>query len=323
VVDIRQYILSKFPGESPNAGGKIHTYCPFHDDKHPSFSINLDKDGVFICGASRCGVSGGFPLFFKMMEGITSWREVFKILKEPRVSKDFKLDLGVEEKLTDEKVDQIDQFPIEPFVEVIRSSDSISYLKDRGLKDEICDIFGIMYGRDGNFSGINIKNSLVVPIFDSKGEYKTFQVRKLGVAKKLRWEFTVNSLAKKYLYAGWLVSQSDKYLWIVEGISDVWNLKQHEIQAVAIFSSAASHYQFNEINRLCSEFDLIPVVCLDADVSSLDLMKVDFGKDIQKELIAYGLDCKIVHLDEGEDPGNLTCERVEFLRRECYREVTV
>jgi hypothetical protein len=37
--------------------------CPFHDERHPSFSVNL-KTGAFICFA--CGMSGGGIIDFHM-----------------------------------------------------------------------------------------------------------------------------------------------------------------------------------------------------------------------------------------------------------------
>ena len=317
MIDVQQYILSKFPGKTPNSGGKIHTYCPFHDDRHPSFSIDLDKGGLFICGSGRCGVRGNFPLFYKMMENITSWREVYKVLKQPQVSKTISFDLGMPKKSfqTDE---QIDDFPAPPFTEVIEDASSISYLQERGLTDEVCDAFGVAYGKGGEFAGVDITNTLIAPIFDLGGQYKTFQVRKIGAAKKYRWDFTPGSSAKKYLYAGWMVSQGDGYLWIVEGISDVWNLFMYGIQAVAIFSTEASYSQLNKINHLCGYMNLTPVVCLDGDVCSIDPMQRDAGEDLRKEISAYGLNCKTIYLEGDEDPGSLTEDRVNFVRSECY-----
>lgn len=315
-MDKRHYILSKFPGKTPNSSGKIHTHCPFHDDRHASFSIDVDKGGLFICGSRKCGVKGSFPLFYKMMEGIDNWKEVYEAISERRVSKHLTLDLETQTK--PKSVEVIDSFPIHPFIKHIESVDSISYLRERNLTDEICDLFGIVYGRDGEFSGVNIHNTLVVPIFDLDGCYKTFQVRNLGASKKLRWKFPSNSCAKEHLYAGWLVSKGDGYLWVVEGISDVWNLRVHGIQAVGIFSSGASCFQLNKINQLCVALDLTPVVCLDGDVSSDDPMEVDYGLYLQKELMAYGLNSRIIHLNKDEDPGSLSKERIDQIRKKCY-----
>ncbi len=314
MIDIPQYILSKFPGKSPNSNGKIHTYCPFHEDRHPSFSIDLDRGGLFICGSGQCGVRGNFPLFYKMMEGITSWREVYKVLKQPYVSKHITFDLGASQvRLPTD--DQIDDFPYSPFVKEIEGVSDIPYLQDRGLTVESCDVFGVMYGKGGEFSGLDISNTLVAPVFDLDGQYKTFQARRMGADKKSRWEFPSGSSAKKFLYAGWLVAKGDGYLWIVEGMSDVWNLHKYGIQAVGIFSAEASYSQLNKINHLCNHLKLIPVVCLDGDISSLDPMKKDFGEALRKEISAYGLGCEVLHLEESEDPGSLTEERVHLLQR--------
>jgi hypothetical protein len=318
--DVNQYILSKFPGISPNAAGKIHTYCPFHDDKHPSFSINLDKGGVFICGSRGCGVKGGFPLFYKLMENV-SWAEVYKVLGAPAVTKNLELELD-EGPIRYEKPEKIDPFPNPPFANPVAVAESISYLRDRGITKDLCDLFVVMHGRDGEFAGVSIRNSLVVPIFDVDCAYKTFVVRRIDAQKSERWEFTSDSCAKRYLYGGWLANYTDRYLWIVEGVSDVWNLERHGVRSVGIFSSRASSYQLNGIHELCEKFNLSPVVCLDGDVSAGDITEVDLGVELRQELSAYGLDCKIVHLEKDEDPGNLTAERINFLRQRCYGEVT-
>lgn len=320
MIDVQQYILSKFPGKTPNSGGKIHTYCPFHDDRHPSFSIDLDKGGLFICGSARCGVRGNFPLFYKMMENITSWKEVYKVLKQPQVSKSISLGLDLPEKKF-KSDEQIDDFPPHPFTNAIEDASSISYLQERGLTNEVCDSFGVMYGKGGEFSEVDITNTLVAPIFDLDGQYKTFQVRKIGAAKKYRWEFPPGSSAKRYLYAGWMVSQGDGYLWIVEGISDVWNLFKYGIQGAGILSAEASSFQLNKIYHLCKFMNLTPVVCLDGDVSSRDPMKRNLGENLRRQISAYGLNCKIIYLDGDEDPGSLTEDRINFVRNECYGTV--
>lgn len=51
--------------------------CPFHNDRHPSFSINL-KSGAFICFA--CGMSGGDIIDFHMKRNNLSFVSACKEL---------------------------------------------------------------------------------------------------------------------------------------------------------------------------------------------------------------------------------------------------
>ena len=39
--------------------------CPFHDDRHPSFSVNL-RTGAFFCHTPSCGARGGNAISFLM-----------------------------------------------------------------------------------------------------------------------------------------------------------------------------------------------------------------------------------------------------------------
>jgi hypothetical protein len=89
MIDKVSYILSKFPDKSPNNKGTIHTHCPFHDDSRPSFSIDVEE-GLFYCGSTACGLRGGFALFYKLMEGLADWKQVFEDLRN--VTSNYALD---------------------------------------------------------------------------------------------------------------------------------------------------------------------------------------------------------------------------------------
>ncbi len=318
-MDISNYIVSQFPDKFPNSNGKIHAVCPFHDDKHPSFSIDINS-GLFICGSASCGVRGNFPLFFKMMEGIQNWKEVYNKINGKRISKSLDF-LTSKLTKTNNNVEEINNFPFKPFVEDIINFEGIKYLKQRGLGKDICDRYGIMYGRDGEFCKINIKNSLVFPLFDNKGIYKTFQIRYLNVTKKERWKNPINSPNKNYLYAEWLIQKHDGCMWIVEGPSDVWNLSNNGVQSVALFSKEASSSQINKINEICKDFELIPIVVMDGDASTSEFGKKDYNKLLFKELDAYGLNPKIFYLEKDEDPGSLSKDRIGFIHQQLKGDV--
>ena len=297
-MDLREYIVSKF-SKSPNSKGKIHARCPFHDDKHASFSIDTNS-GLFICGSPRCGVRGGFVLFYKLMEGITSWREVYDKLHKPSIAVDLKSLFDSKQEIKNKTV--INNFPTPPFIKDFQV-EGIEYLRSRNIPQEVCDLFGVKYGREGDFDAVDIRNTLVVPIFDLNGVYRTFQVRRL-YKSALRWVTPAGSPLKELLYAAWLVQGQAKHIWIVEGVSDAWNLWAHNIAAVALFSKEASAAQYNKIDLICKTFELTPVVCMDGDA------KLATDK-IYQELKAYGLHPLKVYLQPEEDPGSLNAERVQ------------
>ena len=47
------------------SGRSATARCPFHDDRHPSLSVNLET-GAFRCRVPACGAHGGDVLAFHM-----------------------------------------------------------------------------------------------------------------------------------------------------------------------------------------------------------------------------------------------------------------
>jgi len=303
-IDPRSYIISRFPDAHVTSSGRIHTKCPFHDDRSPSFSIDVNR-GVFICGSSKCGLKGNFPKFYKLCENIT-WAEVFQKLgsKELFDSVDELLS-----KINSRQNQQVTYCEIPyPPEECLDDVHYCDYLKDRDLDPQTLRNFGVRYGLRGNFSNISISNSLVAPVFDINGRYWTFQVRYLGTG--MRWKNPVGSNIHSLLYGGWYISDGD-YLFVVEGPSDVWKMSQFGLNAVGLFTKRASDSQLNRIKVLCQHYDLTPVVMLDGDASVTNEKGENSAESLYYELSAYGLSPKIVYLDYKEDPGSISRERID------------
>ena len=304
MIDKTSYILSKFPDKSPNHKGVIHAHCPFHDDSKPSFSIDVEE-GLFVCGSLVCGARGGFATFYKLMEGITSWKKVFEDLRE--VTTQFNLDELLNGKVLKKKSYLINGFPDENALENIGS---IDYLVNRGIGPETIQAYGLRYGIGGEFSGINIRGSIVIPVWDIDHIYKTFQVRYLSPKSYMRWLNPEGSSIQDLLYGGWLVSPEDKELWIVEGASDTWRLHTFGVKAVGLNTKEASPAQLNKLTKLCRYYELRPIVLLDGDASVPKGRKgVDCSEKLFSELAASGLRPGISKLQYDEDPGGLSYER--------------
>lgn len=293
-MDKTAYIISKFE-KAPNGNGEIHTKCPFHDDSKPSFSIDTET-GLFICRSASCGLRGNFAKFYKLTENIDNWQEVFKRLKEP--SSNFDLNsLFEQKKINREEI--INPFPSEPNIEPIGR---IKYLEDRQLGQEIVNRFSLVYGVTGEYSGVDIAQAIIAPVWDVDGTYKTFQVRYLTSNHKRRWINPIGSSIQNLLYGGWLITDEIPYLWIVEGASDTWKLASYGVQAVGLNTKDASPAQLNKINKLCRYLKLKPIVCLDGDA-------IPYSEKLFNELCAMGLTSQIIRLKFEEDPGSLSYER--------------
>lgn len=310
-MDTRAYILSKFSGCTPNDSGKIHTRCPFHADKHPSFSIDVNK-GLFVCGSPKCGVRGNFLLLYKLLEGITTWREVYERLKSSRIEVDIDKLLGIQAQV--ESPQRVNQWPSATFLAPVPGD--CRYLVDRGLGQDVVEAFSLSYGLGGSCDGVYLKDTIVAPIYELDGAYRTFQVRYLNPEKKLRWKAPANSPVHDLLYGGWLVGPKTQSLWVVEGASDVWRMASLGAQAVGLFTKEAGSAQYNKIYYLCTLYSLRPVVCLDGDVVVGKKFKHDYVMKLASELQAFGLDPQVVRLEPDEDPGSLTAERFQQLQQQ-------
>lgn len=312
------YILSRFPGKSFNSAGKLHARCPFHEDSSPSFSIT--QDGMFICGSTSCGVRGNFAHFYKLSENI-SWAQV-------------KEDLGVSEPLEHLDVTQLftdkkkkpDKNVVNPYPQEIEPIGQLEYFEKRGFSELevrwLCDRFGLRYGLGGIYGGVKIEGSIVVPIYDVDSTYRTFQVRLLDPNSKRRWDNPVNSPIQDLLYGGWLISGSQKYVWVVEGASDVWNLSRFGFEAVGLFTKEATVGQKQRLYDLAKKFDLHYLVCLDGDAHShFEPYGKDYCLKVHSELAAFGLASDIVYLNKEDDPGSLPREVVTRLYEEAINVI--
>jgi len=297
-MDKTSYILSKFH-KSPNSNGEIHTHCPFHQDNSPSFSIDIET-GLFICRSASCGLRGNFPLFYKLSENIRTWKEVHEILKEVTTNYDVA-------DLFTKKAQYVSPLNVTiPFPTEVEPIGLIKYFENRQISHDVINSFGLVFGKCGEFSGVNIGNSVVVPVWDIDGSYKTFQVRYLTEDKKKRWINPVGSPIQHLLYGGWRIVEELKHLWIVEGASDCWKLATYGIQAVGLNTKDASASQLNKIIKLCKYLKLTPVVCLDGDALA-------YSEKVWNNLTAAGLKTELVKLEYSEDPGELSRERLDQL----------
>lgn len=312
MVDRESYILSKFPDCRSNRDGNLTCTCPFHGGTGINFSINVES-GLFICYSANCGIRGNFASFYKMMEGISNWRDVYDALKKssPTTSMD---ELFGKKKSKEEKINSTIPFPIIPFIEPIQS---VKYLEDRSLGQDIVQTFNLWYGVDGEFGKVNITKSIVFPIYDINGEYRSWQCRILGDNGKnsSRWMSPIDNPNHNLLYGSWLIDSSVDYFWVVEGASDVWNLKNYGISSVALFTKSCSSVQLEKLVYLSRFYDAKPIVCMDGDARPKDIFSKgkDYNNLLYNKLVASGLDAKKIDLRYEEDPGGLDTTRIDEL----------
>lgn len=311
-LDRRKYILSRFPGKSYNANGRLHAKCPFHDDNHPSFSIN--ENGDFICGSATCGIRGGFALFYKLSENIHNWKQVYEDIKASGVVSELDVRAMLSPvKPTEKKGPDMNVYPRDHLVEEIGSLD---YFTHRGFSPDqtkgVCAAYGLMYGRGGYHHKVLLEGTIVVPIYDLDGTYKTYQVRYLDPRAKMRWNNPTGSPLQDLLYGGWLINDNQKDLLVVEGASDCWNLWKHGYQSVGLFTKEATTSQRGKLVELARKFDLTFSVMLDGDTHSESKgYGADYPRKIHSELLAFGLKSRVIYLASDQDPGGLMEQQIQ------------
>lgn len=78
-IDYRSFYQRHIPKFEANGKTEVQCLCPFHDDKEPSLSVNLEK-GVFKCFG--CGEQGGAVKFIQLRYGLDKKSALEKIKEE-------------------------------------------------------------------------------------------------------------------------------------------------------------------------------------------------------------------------------------------------
>lgn len=311
--------------------------CPFHNEKTPSFTVSPSK-GIFKCFG--CG-KGGNAVNFVMEHEHLSYPEALKFLAK-------KYNIEIKEKeLSAEEVKErnlrdsliiVTQFAKEYFRNNLfkhaeGKAVGLSYLKERGVRDDMIEKFELGYSLD-KWDGLANEAS--------KNGYKSEFLDKTGltIAKedrrydrfRARVMFPIHSLSGNVIgFGGRILKQDEKsakYLnspeseiyhkskilyglyqakkavtqhdkcYLVEGYTDVIALHQAGIENV-VASSGTSLTE--EQIRLIKRFTPNVTIIFDGDAAGIkaSLRGIDL-------VLEQGLNVKVLLLPEGEDPDSFS-----------------
>lgn len=250
-------------------GDELFASCPFSnrhlsgEDRHPSFSINLEK-GVYNCFS--CGSRGTLEELLSDVHGI-SIQHACEILEE----------LGFD-RLNRELSKQV----VEEIPEII--PEGILYYFDKVDNDYIELYQGEEDGKD----------CLIYPVRDREGKL----VGALARAKNEHWHKVMwNMNKKKYLYGENLV-EKEKPLVIVEGPGDLLALKKAGVtNVVALMGVSLSDEQVEKLLDLSS----LLIVWLDRDKAGAKGMNTFIYK-MEKRASIYYVDPWKQLTEEVKDP---------------------
>ena len=317
-------------------GANWEACCPFHEEKSPSFKVNPAK-GTYKCFG--CG-KGGDAISFVMDIESMSYVESLRFLAK-------KYNIAIEESASDFKEDQARQSEKESLQIVMNFAQEyfhrnlhehpdgiaigLSYFKERGLRADIIESFGLGYALD-QWDGLmqeaakkqyslellekaglilineethktydRFRGRVTFPIYNVSGRVIAFGARMLGSDKNQpKYINSPESLlydkssALYGLYQARNAIRQADMCYLTEGYMDVIAMHQSGIaQTVASSGTSLTEGQIKLIGRFTQNLTLL----YDGDKAGIkaSLRGIDL-------IVAAGLNVRAVVLPDGHDP---------------------
>lgn len=292
-------IANGFKGISIKNDNWVMCCCPFHNDKNPSFGINVLtlKGHCFCCG----------------------WFEWEEILKQMGLPVDEELDTidamtGVNWRAIKDKLDfgkvgikeKIKRFNLPNDCELIADSNktvkACEYLYNRGYDVSIIREFNLKFCLDEKSK---YYKRIILPINDFQGRLVFFDARSIDNIKKQKYIRPFGSPIKYCLGGIDKVYEShSNYAVLVEGYLDMVKLWQFNIPAVCTFGSDIHQPQ---IKMLMQKH-------LDCIVLGYDNDQAGIKANNKVEKMLYGCGSKVCKMNMliGNDPGDFKTREEVF-----------
>lgn len=313
------------------AGANLKAKCPFHNEKTPSFFISPDR-GTYYCFG--CGASGDIFTFVEEFEGL-DFKGALKLLAEragvelPRYNKEAESEKEKLYRAMEEAA---------KFFEKNLTTETVTYLKERGLKEETIKSFRIGFARNEwrglyehlspRFTDIELeraglikknegklydrfRNRIIFPITDSSSRIIAFSGRIWGEGepKYLNSPETPIFSKNAVLYGIDRAKSSirkNNFSILVEGQMDL--IMSHQAgyrNAVATSGTALSDSEFskeNAVSNLGLVHRLSPNIVLAFDTDSAGEKATERAGKIA---LSLGMDVKVTDLAQEKDPADL------------------
>lgn len=307
--------------------------CPFHNEKSPSFTVSPTKE-IYKCFG--CGKSGNSISFLMDLEKY-SYVEALRWLankynievEETAVSPEFKI-----QQQTSDSLFIINKFAQEFFSNSLFNTEegqdiALSYLKERGFREDIIEKFqigydpeardsfakaataaqynpellvktGLVVQRDAGLQD-NYRGRIIFPIHNPSGKILGFGAR--IIKKNDKAPKYINTpeneiyVKSKILYGAYFarmaIDRADECL-LVEGYTDVVSLHQAGVEnVVASGGTSLTTDQLRLIKKYCNNLTII------YDGDGAGIKAALRGLDLALE---ERLDVKLVLIPDGEDP---------------------
>jgi DNA primase len=310
--------------------------CPFHKEKTPSFTVNEEK-GFFHCFG--CQEHGSAIDFVMKVDGLSFPEAVERLAGEAGLQ--VPMDTPEERERSEQRQTLIDvteksALSFERNLRMPEGRHALSYLKERGLDDEIIakfrlgfapDTRGALKGtlaKDGISENLMINAGMIIqpddpnrepydrfrgrvmfPITDRRGGVIAFGGRIMGDGEPKYLNSPETALFHKGRVLYGLIhalstARKTGQLIVTEGYMDVIALAQAGIEtAVAPLGTALTEEQIGELWRVAPE----PILCFDGDKAGRNAASRAAERALP--LLKPGFGLRFVTLPEGEDPDSL------------------
>lgn len=244
-------VLANYGLKARGQGAERMILCPFHDDRSPSCSINLDRK-VFHCFA--CGAGGSILDFLARMESC-SIADAARLLTGWCAQSDASPASPGAQRLRSERVSGN-----EPLKFVLDLDPGHPYLTERGVSQATISRFGLGYCDRGVMKG-----RICIPIHDEHGRLVAYAGRWPGSPPpgEPRYRFPRGFRKRLVLFNFHRVKDATDLV-IVEGFWSVFRLDALGVAAVALMGCSMSTEQEDLMRR--SDSDRM-ILLLDGDAA--------------------------------------------------------
>jgi DNA primase len=308
-------------------------HCPFHNEKTPSFTVSPAK-GIFKCFG--CGKGGNAVNFIMELEQLSYPDALRWLAKKYHIEIDEKEETDAEKQLKDERESMmiVSAFAQKYFHNYLLKENEgrtvgLSYLRERGIRDDMIAKFELGYCPDGKDlftqaarregykmdylekTGLTIRRDdwvrdrfggrVIFPVHNVAGRVIAFGGRTLTndkkVAKYLNSPESEIYHKSKTLYGIYQakreIARLDK-CYLVEGYTDVLSFHQAGIENVV--ASSGTSLTIDQI-RLIRRFTPNITIVYDGDDAGIkaSLRGIDM-------VLEEGINVKVLPLPRGEDP---------------------
>ncbi|MDR1259929.1 MAG: DNA primase [Endomicrobium sp.] len=321
-------VIREYLPDLKRIGRNWKGFCPFHNEKTPSFIVSPEK-GIFRCFG--CNVAGDVFKFIMLIDNL-SWIESVKKLAEKANIKVQELNQKfiVKTKMS-EKMKLLDilessaVFYHKCLLESIYAEKARKYFKERGVNYETINKFKLGFAPSGMFLGLALRRGytctdlvnsglikktsngtfweymsdrIVFPIFDVYGKVIAFGGRSI-TDKHLKYLNTPETIIyskSSNLYGLFQTLQglrSERKIIILEGYMDVIILQQFGV--VGTVATLGTAFTQNHV-KLISRYSDITTLLFDSD----DAGRFATQKALEI-LIENGVECRVSSLPENVD----------------------